>query len=205
MSDKEEWMPFPGYSRYFVSNKGKIKRIKKKSINYGKGFVELFLKSRLVNGYHAHTLVNDKGKKKTVYIHQAIATCFILKPSTKNKLIIIHKDGNKTNNFVENLEWRTISDFMKLEFESGRRSNTNLWAKRLKKYGPTGGMKSPGRKVDISPGNMEEIITLYNTKGFTLKRIADKFNCSASHIYNLLQRHNSTKSKDFDTKDQDII
>ena len=205
MRDKEEWMPFPGYSRYFVSNKGKIKRIKKSRSNNGKGFSELYLKSRIVNGYSAHTLVSDRGKKKTVYIHQAIATCFILKPNTKTKLIVIHKDGNKTNNFIENLEWKTISDFMKVEFETGRRSNKNLWEKRVKKYGSTGGRKPPGRKVIISIGNMEEIFQMYNIEGLTLKKIADKFNCSTSHIYNLLQRYDATKSIDFNPEDQDII
>ena len=68
-----------------------------------------------------------------------------------------------------------------------------------------GGRKRPGRKADISYEKIEEIYQMYNTKGFTLKKIADKFNCSASHIYNLLQRHNATKSTDFNPKDQDII
>lgn len=194
MSGKEEWMSFPGYSRYFVSNKGKIKRIKKSSNKNGDGFSELFLKSRKINGYLAHTLISNKGKKKTVYTHQAIATCFISKPNIKTKLIVVHKDGNKTNNFVDNLEWRSFSDFMKTEFETGRRSNRNLWAKRVKKYGPMGGKNPPGRKVDISFKNMENIYNMYHVERFTLKKIADRFNCSTSHIYNLLQRYNVANS-----------
>lgn len=193
MSNKEEWIPLTGFSRYFVSDKGKIKRIKKSRSNNGIGFSELFLKSRKINGYYAYTLVNDKGVKKTVYAHQAIAACFILKPNTKTKFIIVHKDGNKTNNFVKNLEWRTFSNFMKEEFDTGRRSNKDLWEKRVKKYGLMGGTKPPGRKVSISFENMESIHYMYNTKGFTLKNIADKFNCSASHIYNLLQRYKKSK------------
>ncbi|RLD27336.1 MAG: hypothetical protein DRI54_01245 [Bacteroidetes bacterium] len=194
MSNKEEWMSFPGYSRYFVSNKGKIKRIKEKRSINGKGFSELFLKSRNINGYKAYTLVNDKGEKKTVYAHQAIATCFISKPNTDNKLVVVHKDRNRTNNFSKNLEWMTISEFMKEEFDSGRRSNKNLWAKRIQKYGSDGGRKPPGRKVNISSKNIEKIYYMYHKKGLTLKEIADKFNCSASHIYNLLKRFDGAKS-----------
>lgn len=205
MSEKEEWMNLSGFSKYFVSNKGKIKRIKKRLSNNGKGFSELFLKSRKISGYLAHTLVNDKGEKKTVYTHQAIASCFILKPNRKSRLIVTHKDGNKTNNFVENLEWRTYSDFMKEEFEKGRRSNKDLWAKRVKKYGAMGGRKAPGRKANISFRNIEEIHHLHHLKGLTLKKIADKFNCSTSHIYNLLQRYKLTNSIDLNPKNKDII
>ena len=194
MGNKEEWMPFPGFSRYFVSNNGKIKRIKKSRKNNGKGFSELFLKPRKINGYQAFTLVSDKGEKKTVYAHQAIANCFITKPNTKTKLIIVHKDRNKTNNFVENLEWSTFSSFMKDEFDTGRRSNKDLWAKRVKKYGSMGGKKPPGKKVNISFDNMNKIHHMYQIKGLTLKEIADKFNCSASHIYNLLQRYKASNS-----------
>ena len=188
MSNKEVWMSIPGYSRYFVSNTGKIKIIKKRHSKNREGFSELFLKSRTINGYQAHTLVSNKGKKHTVYLHKAIATCFVSKPDAKTKFIVVHKDGNKANNLVENLDWSSFSNFMKTEFETGRRSNKNLWKKRLKKYGPTGGTKPPGKKVNMSPENIKNIYDLFYFKGATLKKIAIEFNCSESHIYNLLQR-----------------
>jgi len=194
MNTKEEWMSFPGYSRYFVSNKGIVKKIIEKRSNSGKGFSELFLKPRMINGYQAYTLINDKGEKKTVYTHKAIATCFVLKPNANNKLVVVHKDGNKTNNYAENLEWVTFSKFMKEEFNSGRRSNKDLWAKRVKKYGSAGGRKPAGRRVDISFENMEHLNEMYHKKGLTLKEIADKYNCSPSHIFNLLKRFNTTKT-----------
>ena len=193
MSIKEEWMSFPGYTRYFVSNTGKIKIIKKSQHNNGVGFSELLLKSRKINGYQAHTLISDKGDKKTIYTHKAIAICFVSKPNSKTKLIVVHKDGNKANNVVENLEWRSYSDFMKTEFLTGRRSNKNLWEKRVQKYGPIGGKRASGKKVNLSPENMEDIYKMYNIERFTLKKIADKFNCSAPHIYNLLKRHKVSK------------
>lgn len=194
MSNKEEWMSLPGFSRYFISNKGKIKRIIERRSNNGKGFSELFLKPRMINGYQAYTLLNDKNEKKTVYTHKAIATCFVLKPNTNNKLVVVHNDGNKTNNSADNLEWMTSSDFMKEEFNSGRRSNKNLWAKRVKKYGSAGGKKPAVRRVDISFRNKEQLHEMYYKKGLTLKEIADKYNCSPSHIFNLLKRINATKT-----------
>jgi hypothetical protein len=196
MKSTEEWKSLPGYSRYFVSKDGRVKRVRKIVSKQGEIIKELILNPRNINGYMAYTLVRDDKAKKTVYIHQAIAECFIEKPKSKDKLIVVHIDGNKGNNVVSNLEWRTFSNFMKEQFTTGRRSNKDLWNKRIKKYGPMGGLKPPGRKVDISFGQMKRIYHLYHTKGYTLKRLAEKYNCSASHIYNLLHRYELNASKE---------
>ena len=196
MKNSEEWKSLPDYSRYFVSMNAKVKRVRKIKSKGGEVIKELILNPRNINGYMAYTLVRDDKAKKTVYIHQAIAECFIAKPNIKEKLIVVHKDGNKSNNNSDNLEWRTFSNFMKEQFTSGRRSNKELWAKRIKKYGPMGGLKPPGRKVDISFGQMKRIYHLYHSKGYTLKRLAEKYNCSASHIFNLLHRYEAQAERE---------
>lgn len=47
--------------------------------------------------------ITDNGKRKNVYIHRLVAEAFI--PNPNNYPIINHKDENKQNNNVENLEW----------------------------------------------------------------------------------------------------
>ena len=56
------------------------------------------------------------------YIHRIVAECFI--PNPNNKPCINHKDGNRSNNNVSNLEWVTYSENHKHAYkELGRNPN----------------------------------------------------------------------------------
>ena len=50
------------------------------------------------------------GVRVNLYIHRAIALAFI--PNPENKPCINHKDGNKLNNSIDNLEWCTHQENM---------------------------------------------------------------------------------------------
>jgi len=55
-------------------------------------------------GYKTVTLTKD-GESKTVYVHRLVADAFIPNPNALP--MVNHKDEDKTNNFVDNLEWCT--------------------------------------------------------------------------------------------------
>ena len=96
---EELWKDIPGYEGlYQVSNLGQVR-----SLNYAKkkGNIKL-LKSRKSSGYIRVTLVKH-GKHKCFFVHRLVALCFIENPL--NYPIINHKDENKENNRVDNLEW----------------------------------------------------------------------------------------------------
>ena len=98
----EEWRDIEGYEGlYQVSNLGRVK-----SLNYRgcKGNTSI-LKPRLTKkGYETINLCKD-GKVKNVKIHRLVARTFI--PNPNNYSQVNHKDENKTNNNVKNLEWCT--------------------------------------------------------------------------------------------------
>lgn len=61
-----------------------------------------WLKGGINKGYHLYNL-HYCGKQYTIYTHRKVAELFL--PNPQNFPIVHHKDGNKLNNRVENLEW----------------------------------------------------------------------------------------------------
>ena len=97
----EEWKDIKGYEGiYQISNKGRVK-----SLNYKRTGKEKILKlSSDTNGYKKITLFKNS-KRKTYSIHKLVAEAFL--PNPDNLPVVNHKDENKLNNNVENLEWCT--------------------------------------------------------------------------------------------------
>ena len=95
----EIWKDIEGYEgKYMVSNTGKVK-----SLNYNNTGKEGIMKPQdNGNGYLFAQLSKD-GKVKQCRINRLVAQAFI--PNPNNLPEVNHKDEDKTNNCVENLEW----------------------------------------------------------------------------------------------------
>lgn len=98
---KEVWKDIPNYEGlYQINNFGNIKSL----YNYrGKNNI---LKPRIKRGYYTIGLRKD-GKRKWIGIHRLLADTFI--PNPNNYPVVNHKDENKLNNNLDNLEWCTVS------------------------------------------------------------------------------------------------
>lgn len=95
----EIWKIIPEFENYSVSNYGRIKtnntgRIRK-------------IPTHTHTGYSYIGVTNNNGKNKTKYVHQLVMMAFNGPYPSKNH-VIHHKDGNKTNNNINNLEYTTI-------------------------------------------------------------------------------------------------
>ena len=59
------------------------------------------------NHYFSYVLTMPDGKKKRRYAHRLVAMAYLPRPLDEKKIEVNHKDGNKMNNCVDNLEWVT--------------------------------------------------------------------------------------------------
>ena len=161
---KEKWKVIEGFSKYLISNTGRVKNI-----------VELRdLKFYNCKGYSKIELINDNNKDKKVFVHRLVALNFIPNPS--NKPQVNHIDGDKNNNNIENLEWCTQSENMKHAFKTG-----------LNVPNPLKGEDRHNSKMTY-----EKVILLremYDSGEFLLKELAEEFNISITVTWNIAKRN----------------
>jgi len=67
-----------------------------------------FLKPSPNSSGYLNIILCNNGERKSALIHRLVAEAFVDKPEPD--LCVNHKDGNKTNNHYENLEWVTICE-----------------------------------------------------------------------------------------------
>lgn len=102
MEEKEIWKDIAGYEgKYQVSNLGNVRSLQ---YHNAKGIMRIgYLKPAVDNKGYLRCALSKENKLKTFKVHRLVASAFIDNPD--NLPQINHKDGNKLNNHVENLEW----------------------------------------------------------------------------------------------------
>jgi hypothetical protein len=108
------WKEIKDYNNYSVSDTGFIKN----------NSTDRILNSCLRNGYYSITL-SKNNKKKAVNIHQIVAEHFLNKPSTK--CVVNHKDENKLNNNISNLEYVSYRENTMYSMTCNRTKNTDIF------------------------------------------------------------------------------
>lgn len=105
MTKSEVWKDVVGYEGFYqVSNKGNVYSVERKD-SRGQRRGGRILKPRYTRRSYIQVQLWKNGKSKNKYTHRLVAESFI--PNPKGFLEINHKDENKSNNRVENLEWCT--------------------------------------------------------------------------------------------------
>jgi len=124
------------------------------------------------NGHIRKPYPNTKGylrvqiNKKKLFIHKLVAEKYI--PNPENKPQVNHKDGNKLNNCVDNLEWVTNQE------------NRNHAVKK--------GLHLFGEKCPYAKLNNEKVIFIRKySKEFSISALARIFNVSRCTIQDVIQ------------------
>lgn len=122
--NNEIWKDIDGYGGFYqVSNLGRIKSLARNTKN-GHCKKDKILKNSVdKKGYVVAELRKDN-KRKSYKVHRLVAETFIY--NQYNKPQINHKDGNKQNNNVENLEWCTNSENQIHAYKNKLQHDTSL-------------------------------------------------------------------------------
>lgn len=114
----EIWKDIPGYEGYYqASNKGNIKSMLFQCNLTGKKYPrERVLKQKIDKDKNKRVELWKNGENKTWLVHRLIGITFLGIP--KEKMTINHKDGNRLNNNLDNLEWLSLADNIRHGFKT---------------------------------------------------------------------------------------
>jgi NUMOD4 motif-containing protein/HNH endonuclease len=122
MRHKENWMDIKGLEGFYqISDRGMVKSLPRKIVT-SHGVTRNVLggilrPNKSERGYLTIKIGISKLCKKHYFLHKMIAEAFI--PNPYNKKHVNHKDGNKLNNQISNLEWVTFKENIIHAFENG--------------------------------------------------------------------------------------
>ena len=144
------------YSDFLINKNGEVKNTKTNHVY--KNYVHS-------SGYVVLTLpMGSRGKVKTIRLHKALAETFI--PNPNGYKIVHHKDENKSNFSLSNLEWTT------------NKLNTKYHLQELNKNTPF----FNNRKL-----TKQDINFIKNNKGkISYSKLAELFNVSKTTIVNVM-------------------
>ena len=114
------WIKLAVNKNYSINENGEVKNNKTN---------KLLKQSQHKNGYMSVSIKITNGSYKQYYVHRLVAEAFL--PNLNNLTDVNHKDYNKQNNSVENLEWCSRSDNLKHSYNYENHNKNRKHVKEL--------------------------------------------------------------------------
>jgi hypothetical protein len=164
----EKWICVPNYEGFYeISNLGNIRSVDriiktKRGLKKYRGVP--LNPSKSTNNY-LEVRLHKVGKSKTFLVHRLVALSFLDNPN--NYPIINHKDGNKLNYTLENLEWTTYQQNTQHAYDSKL-----IFQKKIK----------------LTNNDKLQIKQMYSNKKITQTELANLFNVSQMTINRVIRK-----------------
>jgi hypothetical protein len=134
--EQKEFTPIKGYENLYYICKDttevlSIKDRKNTSTGTYKTLKQVNNSKNPSNNYFIVTLVDNFGHRKNRSIHRLMCETFL--PNPENKAHVNHKDGNKLNNSLCNLEWATEKENSQHAVDTGLTTHEKF-KKRVYQY-----------------------------------------------------------------------
>lgn len=171
MEENKIWKDIPGWEGYYqASRDGYIRSIDRFDSKGVKRFGQI-LSSNYEDRYgYKQTILSKNNKKKVTTIHRLVALAFLPKIEYQ-KYTVNHKDGNKLNNHINNLEWATVKENNRHAHEIGlvnHKAENNPSAK-------------------LTNENVIKIRERWKPRITTMKRLSKEYDVSVFTIRNIVQ------------------
>lgn len=161
---RETWKPVSGFDGYEISDRGRVRSFRR---NNGQGRT---LKTETSDRGYKQVSLYKNGKRHQKSIHRLVAEAFIDNPEEKET--VNHKDCDKTNNCVSNLEWMSKSENVQHAYDNGLNENVKrrLGEGRSKTHPPvrvieTGKIYRSQRSLARDLGLIEQCVSRCLRKG----------------------------------------
>lgn len=180
------WKNIKGYEDYYEISSTGVVRSKNRTITDSVGRTrswegQILNPDIAQNGYYRVTLSVNR-RRKQVYLHRLLAEHFI--PNPRNLPQVNHKDGNKLNNDLINLEWCSVQENTIHAYKHGLINHIS--GKNHPNYGKCGSKSKKSKRVlakNIITNETKEYGSIIETKkdGFTPSEVSRSCNHGGIH------------------------
>ena len=149
-----EWIQIQGYSRYSVSNDGRVRNDRTN---------KLLAHNLNSSGYKRVSIYSDNARKyKQCTIHRLIAVAFI--ENTDSKDCVDHIDNNKVNNVASNLQWVTKAENTQMMYNDNLSTQKKLSDSdkdtivKLMDNAERGARKRVAQRFNVDPARVRQVL-----------------------------------------------